>query len=428
MKDFFSNKKNRNISILIIILFLIIITICLFGGNKNKGESTVLSFLDYDVPYDGEVELANYKRYKIDINKLFDKRWEIFLEDLKEDYKEVGGPIKNGIVKEDSIINISYTMQDEKGNIVVALSNCNINLKENFLGKVFDDNLKNGFLGKTDGEKISFEIKADDVLYLGGIAEGVLKVDATLNNLCEDYIYRTLDDEFFLEVFGMKKDEYKEYFEELLANELYSSYENYEYYIQDFIGEKLYDECKIIKEATGSKNAYNETVDYLVSLMAAKSNMSVEEYASIAYGKTLDELYDYYSTNRGGYDTILIEIALKEGIDISDEAFNEYLLKYANQLGFKDIEEVKKAENYEYSEATNKQEFVEDQVLRYLKDNYIKVIQWDGLDDSIEDVEEYLINQDKQAEEEIKKEQELLEIMNQAPVLNLNDIKETSNK
>ena len=319
-------------------------------------------------------------------------------------------------------------MQDEKGNIVVALSNCNINLKENFLGKVFDDNLKNGFLGKTDGEKISFEIKADDVLYLGGIAEGVLKVDATLNNLCEDYIYRTLDDEFFLEVFGMKKDEYKEYFEELLANELYSSYENYEYYIQDFIGEKLYDECKIIKEATGSKNAYNETVDYLVSLMAAKSNMSVEEYASIAYGKTLDELYDYYSTNRGGYDTILIEIALKEGIDISDEAFNEYLLKYANQLGFKDIEEVKKAENYEYSEATNKQEFVEDQVLRYLKDNYIKVIQWDGLDDSIEDIEEYLINQDKQAEEEIKKEQELLEIMNQAPVLNLNDIKETSNK
>ena len=71
MKDFFSNKKNRNISILVIILFLIIITICLFGGNKNKGESTVLSFLDYGT---GEVALNKISE---ELNEMGRNGWRL---------------------------------------------------------------------------------------------------------------------------------------------------------------------------------------------------------------------------------------------------------------------------------------------------------------------------------------------------------------
>lgn len=370
-------KFDKKYVILIgIILVAILSSVLFWFFNKDKDSSNVLDFLNYDIPYDGEAKIGDYKNYTIKMDDILQEGYDNYIKTLIKDYEDFGDPIEGAVVKEDSCILISLSLYN--GDKLLRTSDyTRLDLSQISFTKEITDELKKQLVGKTSGATFEFTFKGTDNLAL---LEEERKLDITykgyLINVLDGYKYPELTDEWVREstIYNSISDLEKNIKIDLLFDMYYDKEVYYEA-VRSHLKYLIEEDAEIIKNATPLVNLSNEEIRDNIKLMANAAGMTPEAYLHNGFGMTEEEYYEFYSYNYSCAETITIEIALLEKLNVSDEAYNQYLLEIAKDAGLETVEELLKDYSLYYDERVSKQDFVKEVVLNHIIDNYLTIIE-----------------------------------------------------
>ena len=369
------NEKNikKYIQVGIIILFLFVLILVIYLNENSPENSSVLKFLNYDQKYDGEVELMDYKNITLNIDDMIGLGYEKYLKDLQNYGQEYAEEDPDATIEDDSAINISFKVYngDEE---IRSTENLDLKLSDVFCGYEFTQKLKEQIVGKKAKQEwtILLDGSKDSTMY---DYDGVeLRYEGVVNFVRKPMIIPELTDEYILEQTGFDSIEtVKESFYKAMIDSIYANSYTYDYYIKDYLLYLLRDGSNVLKEATPVVNLYNKSSEYIFKQAASESNMTEEEYCLSNYGMSKDDFYEQYVNTVSGKDTILINIAIAEKIDLSEDAYQKYLKDIANNYNYDSVNDLLEDAGDYYNEDATRQEFVEDTVLGYILDNFVTI-------------------------------------------------------
>lgn len=383
-------KKNKKKYFLIIsIILVIILGIFVFNTLKKEPKHPVLEFLNYEIPYDGKAKIADYKNYTINMDTMLEIGYENYINDLIESYADWGDPVENAIVEDNSKIQISLSLYN--GEKLLRTSDLvKLDLSEISYSKEITEELKKQLIGKTKGASFEFTFNGkNDASLLSNERNLDITYKGYLIDVLGDYKYPELTDEWVAEntYYNTIEDFKKSYMINCLYDMNYSE-EIYYQTLRDYLRFLIEEDCEVIKNATVLSNISEDEIKKNIEILAKQFGLTAEDYIYNLYGITEDEFYENYKYNYSCAETLMVEIAMKENIDISEEAYNNYLLKLAKHAEFETVEEF--LENYSiyYDERISKQDFVAETVLNKIIDNYI-IIEESQYQSIVNDLLEY---------------------------------------
>ncbi len=333
--------KKRIIALTLVLLVLMSAVACKKDDKSNKN-------VKYD--YNDFVVLGSYTGIEVEVNKddlvITDEKFKEEYEKLIGEYGETVKKTEGKVEKGDAInLNFSGLLDG------VAFENGTAENQEYTVGsgkfiKDLDEGLVGVEIGKeveipckfptdyssTDlaGKDVIFKVKVNHVndLKLPEENDELAKKVATDNGLTDKF--STVD--------GMKK-----YLRESLEKSAKDTYDNSKF-------EAAFKQ--ILEKCTFTGMPEEEYNDAMTNIKASISN-EYQMYATY-FGYTWDQYLAYNGMTQATYETycastaeeyvktkmVVTLIAAKEGFTVSDEEYNENLMTYVNEYGFKSIDDM----------------------------------------------------------------------------------------
>ncbi|MCD7954969.1 MAG: trigger factor [Lachnospiraceae bacterium] len=231
----------------------------------------------------------------------------------------------------------------------------------------FIDGFEEGLIGVEVGETVDLDLTFPEDYYYTELAGQDVVFTVTVNSLMSvpelsDDVVNTATEGEYTDV-----DSYLEYIRSYLEEDLQSSWD-------DEVLTAIYEQLAATSEITGypqelldySVNEWVEYYEYYASIFSMELEDMVESY----FGMTMDEFNEELEAAvqlNVQQELILKAVAETEGMEISEEEYQEGLERYAEYYGFESADEV---EAY-YTESELNLYFLLDKVYDFLQENAV---------------------------------------------------------
>lgn len=310
-----------------------------------------------DGDYSQYVTLGDYTNLsvKLAVEKVTDKELEDYeKEQLGEyvTYEEVKGPVKDGQMVSVSLLamdgdEIVYDFSDDGYDVVIG-------------GEDFGSEVDEELIGSNIGDVLDFTVSYGDDFEDGSLSGREISYHVEIQSI-SDVIYPELTDEFVQEEFG---EETADAWRDTLREELHSSHEAD---ATETMRNDLAQQAVDVSQITGyPKELYKQKKEALQA--------DYQGYADML-GCSIDEIYEMFELDEGEceqeyldetYRTmVLAMIRQKEGIDLSEEQYQEKLQEYAKENEYDSVEALLE----EYDEDGLKEYFLNEMTLDFLEEH-----------------------------------------------------------
>ena len=229
--------------------------------------------------------------------------------------------------------------------------------------KQFIDGFEDGVVGHNIGETFDLDLKFPDDYGSEDLAGQAVVFTVTLKGL-EEKIFPELTADI-LEKLGTEAKTIEEYKAQIRSDLEVSNKETAESTLLASVWEALVEQCEVKKFPKGMLDEYVKNLEEQYSYYAQMYGMEIEEFFKQIFGMSSEEVAKTTATQ----ELAINLIAEKEGLTISDKAYEEGLKELASQYGYEDTEEFVKA----YTEDGIRKALLQEKVGKFLVDNAVQV-------------------------------------------------------
>ena len=315
-------------AILLAALMLLAVSAC--GGENGEndepaGDGTLGKYDFYDYDLSEYVELGELNGIEIaagDITATDEEAIEKIHEFLVENDGVSKMPVTGRAVQNGDFVNIDYVGTKDG----VAFAGGTAQGYELEIGSgTFIPGFEDGLIGANIGETVALDLTFPEHYKSAELAGKAVVFTVTINSI-QAYSYPEINDEFIATNF--------------------SDYSSAEAFIADvktsiasdkkwtLVREKLLDGAKVLKypekEVASFENELNSNYQNYADAYGVTLEQFVEQYMGMTY-ETYKQQVTEYSQGEVKTQMVCVAYARREGIELSEDEFNDYVTYYANQ-------------------------------------------------------------------------------------------------
>ena len=227
----------------------------------------------------------------------------------------------------------------------------------------FIDGFEDGVVGHNIGETFDLDLKFPEGYQSEELAGQAVVFTVTLKGLQEKNVPELTED--VLTQLGTEAKTIDEYKAQVRSDLQLSNEQTAESTLLGSIWETLVKNCEVKKYPEGMLDEYAKNLEEQYSYYAQMYGMEIDEFFKQMFGMSSKEVAKTTATQEMAINLI----AEKEGLTISDKAYDEGVKELASQYGYEDIEEFVKA----YSEEGIRKALLQEKVGKFLVDNAVQV-------------------------------------------------------
>ena len=227
----------------------------------------------------------------------------------------------------------------------------------------FIDGFEDGVVGHNIGETFDLDLTFPKDYQSEDLAGQAVVFTVTLKGLQQKNVPELTVD--ILEQLGTKAKTIEEYKAQVRSDLEVSNKETAESTLLASVWEALVEQCDVKKFPEGMLDDYVKNLEEQYSYYAQMYGMEIEEFFKQIFGMSAEEVAKTTATQ----ELAINLIAEKEGLTISDKAYEEGLNELASQYGYEDTEEFVKA----YTEDGIRKALLQEKVGKFLVDNAVQV-------------------------------------------------------
>lgn len=227
----------------------------------------------------------------------------------------------------------------------------------------FIDGFEDGVVGHNIGETFDLDLTFPENYQSEDLAGQAVVFTVTLKGLQQKNVPELTVD--ILEQLGTKATTIEEYKAQVRSDLEVSNKETAESTLLASVWEALVEQCDVKKFPEGMIDDYVKNLKEQYSYYAQMYGMEIEEFFKQIFGMSAEEVAKTTATQ----ELAINLIAEKEGLTISDKAYDEGVKELASQYGYEDTEEFVKA----YTEDGIRKALLQEKVGKFLVDNAVQV-------------------------------------------------------
>ena len=227
----------------------------------------------------------------------------------------------------------------------------------------FIDGFEDGVVGHKIGETFDLDLTFPEDYGSQDLAGQAVVFTVTLKGLQQKNVPELTVD--ILEQLGTKATTIEEYKAQIRSDLEVSNKETAESTLLGSVWEALVEQCEVKKFPDGMLDEYVKNLEEQYSYYAQMYGMEIEEFFKQMFGMSAEEVAKTTATQ----ELAINLIAEKEGLTITDKAYEEGVKELASQYGYEDTEEFIKA----YTEDGIRKALLQEKVGKFLVDNAVQV-------------------------------------------------------
>ena len=227
----------------------------------------------------------------------------------------------------------------------------------------FIDGFEDGVVGHNIGETFDLDLTFPENYQSEDLAGQAVVFTVTLKGLQQKNVPELTVD--ILEQLGTKATTIEEYKAQVRSDLEVSNKETAESTLLASVWEALVEQCDVKKFPEGMIDDYVKNLKEQYSYYAQMYGMEIEEFFKQIFGMSAEKVAKTTATQ----ELAINLIAEKEGLTISDKAYDEGVKELASQYGYEDTEEFVKA----YTEDGIRKALLQEKVGKFLVDNAVQV-------------------------------------------------------
>lgn len=227
----------------------------------------------------------------------------------------------------------------------------------------FIDGFEDGVVGHNIGETFDLDLTFPEDYDSKDLAGQAVVFTVTLKGLQQKNVPELTVD--ILEKLGTKATTIEEYKAQIRSDLEVSNKETAESTLLASVWKALVDQCEVKKFPEGMLDDYVKNLKEQYSYYAQMYGMEIKEFFKQIFGMSAEEVAKTTATQ----ELAINLIAEKEGLTISDKAYEEGVKELASQYGYEDTKEFVKA----YSEDGIRKALLQEKVGKFLVDNAVQV-------------------------------------------------------
>lgn len=324
--------------------------------ESTQDDAVAVNLAKYDLNGEDYVTLCDYSEIPVTISGDYDVTDNDVLDYVEQIFTQ-GGPFYTADpsktkVEEGDIVNVDYVGKlDGEAFEGGSAENQNIDVYANASagGTGYIDGFTDALKGASVGDVIDADVTFPENYGNADLAGKEVVFTFTVNSIQKEVTVDTMDDKFASEQFGAESvdevyEQVRQYLESSASsthrNDIYSALEDY-----------LLDNCKVDMPA-----------DYRADVLEAIHQNFIETYCNgdedqmesvvTSYGQTVENLEKEWTDNVEGsikLELIVKAIAAKEGIEVDDTEFENYVNTIVSNSGYGDADTL--YSNYGYGDA-----------------------------------------------------------------------------
>lgn len=229
--------------------------------------------------------------------------------------------------------------------------------------KTFIDGFEDGIVGHNIGEKFDLNLTFPENYGSADLAGQAVVFTVTLKSLKEKNVPELTED--VLAQLGTEAKTIEEYKAQIKADLEKSNKETAESTLLNSVWEALVENCEVKKYPEGKVDEYAKNMEQQYSYYAQMYGMELEQFFTQMFGMSSKEMAKKTVTQ----ELAISLIAEKEGLTISDKAYDEGVKELAEQYGYQDTKEFVEA----YGEDTIRKALLQEKVGNFLVENSVQV-------------------------------------------------------
>ena len=227
----------------------------------------------------------------------------------------------------------------------------------------FIDGFEDGVVGHNIGETFDLDLKFPEDYGSEDLAGQAVVFTVTLKGLQQKNVPELTVD--ILEQLGTKATTIEEYKAQIRSDLETSNAQTADSTLLGSVWEALVENCDVKKFPEGMVEDYVKNLEEQYSYYAQMYGMEIEDFFKQIFGMSAEEVAKTTATQ----ELAINLIAEKEGLTISDKAYDEGVKELASQYGYEDTEEFIKA----YTEDGIRKALLQEKVGKFLVDNAVQV-------------------------------------------------------
>lgn len=336
--------KKRFVALLLCIMATVSLTACGAKGENVEGTETLQEGTEsassyegkrsseFDLDYASYVKLADYDKIEVSISgdyEVNDAKVADYITQMFEYY----GPYYTAdetktVIQEGDVVDVDYVgkkdgVEFEGGSAQNQI--IDVSKNSSVTGTTYIEGFTNGLLGASVGDVIDCNVTFPEEYQNEELAGQEVVFTFTVNAIEKEITQDQMDDAFVAEHFGVDtvaqmETEVRSYLENTAEynknNDTYNA-------IQDW----LIENCEV-EVPEDYLDARVSEYQYNFEQQNCTDGTSLEDYLSTYYGLTLDEAVERWKefmAENLKLEFILITISQKEGIEIEEDAYAEYI-------------------------------------------------------------------------------------------------------
>lgn len=313
-------------------ILLAALALCGFSACRGEGETasggsgeTLGKYEFYDYDLSEYVELGDLNGIEIsadDITATDEEALERVHQFLRENDAVSKMPVTGRAVQNGDFVNIDYVGTKDG----VAFDGGTAQGYELEIGSgTFIPGFEEGLIGAEIGETVALDLTFPEKYKSAELAGAAVVFTVTVNSI-QAYSYPEVNDEFIADNFS----EYSSA-EAFLADVKTDIISNKKW---DLVRGKLLDGAKVLKypekEVASFEKELNDNYQNYADAYGVTLEQFVENYMGMTYDAFKQQVTEY-SQGEVKTQMICVAFARREGIELSEEEFNDYVTFYANQ-------------------------------------------------------------------------------------------------
>lgn len=227
----------------------------------------------------------------------------------------------------------------------------------------FIEGFEDGVVGHNIGETFDLDLKFPETYQSEELAGQAVVFTVTLKGLQEKNVPELTED--VLAQLGTEAKTIEDYKAQVRADLELSNKQSAESALLGSVWDALVKNCEVKKYPDGLIDEYKKNMEQQYSYYAQMYGMEIDQFFKQMFGMSSEEVAKTTATQ----ELAINLIAEKEGLTITDKAYEEGVKELSSQYGYEDTEEFVKA----YGEDTVRKALLQEKVGKFLVDNAVQV-------------------------------------------------------
>ena len=311
----------------IILAALMLIAASACGSEAEADDDGTLGKYDfYDYDLSEYLELGEFKGIEISADEIAvtdEEAIETIHEFLVENNAVSRAPVTDRPVQKGDVANIDYV--GTRDGVAFAGGTAQGYDLEIGSGK-FIPGFEDGLIGAKIGETVALDLTFPENYKSSELAGADVVFTVTINSI-QGYSYPEINDEFIANNFSSEYKTAAEFIEDIKTS---NSAEKKWTLVRD----KMLDSANVLKypdkELASYENELNSNYQRYADSYGITLEQFVQNYMGMSYGTFMQQVTEY-AQGEVKTQMVCVAIARRDGIELSEEEFNEYVTFYANK-------------------------------------------------------------------------------------------------